>query len=295
MGNKKIDLFIIGAQKAGTTSVFEYLKEHPDISGHISQEFSFFIDDIEYSKGFSYSLKKYYNKKLNKKIIAKNAGLYVNEKAIKRLKEHNPYCKLVFILRNPVDRTISSYKMEYSSGWLNKRFNELPKEIDLHNKGNYSLMYKLFIYQSLYSENLEIILKYFNINQIEIIFFEELKNNSLNICKHLFSILDIDDSFIPNTTKTHNEFAHHKSRNIQKIFHTVSNEKNIIKQFIKKILPYNIYIKIVSGIKNINKSDKKSNIDIEIDNTTIDFLKQFYKPYNNKLKKMINSNLSYWD
>lgn len=38
----KIDLFIAGAQKSGTTSLKNYLSEHPQIFGHIQAEFTFF-------------------------------------------------------------------------------------------------------------------------------------------------------------------------------------------------------------------------------------------------------------
>jgi len=49
---KLIDLMIIGAQKAGTTSLKNYLGEHPEICTHERIEFMFFVNEQEYKQGY---------------------------------------------------------------------------------------------------------------------------------------------------------------------------------------------------------------------------------------------------
>ena len=131
MHDRKIDLFIVGAQKAGTSSLKNYLSEHPEVSTHLPQEFSYFYDDNEFEKGEEFALGKYYNDKADFKVrIAKHAHLYSSEKAIKRLHEHNPDCKIIFILRNPVERTFSSYQMEKLYNRVDFTFEELVSSLD---------------------------------------------------------------------------------------------------------------------------------------------------------------------
>jgi len=292
--DKKIDLMIVGAQKAGTTSLLRYLSEHPRINGQITKEFSYFIDDIEYNKDFNTVFNNYYNNKSAKVIVAKNAGLYVSEKGLKRLKKYNPDCKIVFIIREPVSRTISSYKMEVNSGWLKQSFSELPYEIEKHKKGEYSLMYKLFVKQSLYVENLNLIYKYFDKNNVNVFLFEDLKSNSEKVCKQIFYNLKIYDDFVPNFKIIHNKSSFVKNQKLESLLHKLRNENNLVKRIIKIIIPFKTYLFLVEKINKINKTNEVTN-EIIIDNETVDFLKSFYKRYNMELSNLIGIDLSHWN
>lgn len=64
---EKIDIFIIGAQKAGTTSLKNYLGEHPQINTHTTKEFSYFYDDEEYNAGFINSNLYNFNNQIDEK------------------------------------------------------------------------------------------------------------------------------------------------------------------------------------------------------------------------------------
>src|SRR2546421_13021843 len=115
--DRKIDLMIVGAQKSGTTSLKNYLGQHPEVVTHLETEFSYFFHESEYVKGPAGMFRKNFLNALqgrSKKIIAKSAGLYVDEAALERLKELNPHYKLVLLLRNPVQRAHPSYLMERS-------------------------------------------------------------------------------------------------------------------------------------------------------------------------------------
>ena len=115
-----VDLAIIGAQKAGTTSLKEYLSQHPSIQTHPQIEFSFFRDEELYLKGYAAAEKKYLTlnpNATNKKTLIKNVGIYSSTDALERLYKHNPECKIIFIVRNPITRAYSSYNMERFNGW----------------------------------------------------------------------------------------------------------------------------------------------------------------------------------
>ncbi|HEU4716985.1 MAG TPA: hypothetical protein VFU15_04100, partial [Bacteroidia bacterium] len=102
----KIELMIVGAQKAGTTSLKFYLGEHPRIQSHLHKEFAYFTDISEYGDGMNAAWKKYFGKiDPEKHIVVKNAGIYANENGLKLLSRHNPDCRIAIVLRNPVDRT----------------------------------------------------------------------------------------------------------------------------------------------------------------------------------------------
>lgn len=292
---RKIDLMIIGAQKAGTTSLKNYLSEHPDIMSHPQIEFSFFNDNREYDKGFEEIFNQYFSVKDQKtttKMVAKNVGVCSNEFAIQRLYEHNPACQIVFIIRNPVERAYSSYSMEVSNGWLKSEFNQIK---DIIKKKEYDdPRFKIFIELGIYAPQIKTIEKYFPKDQIHILLFEDLKTKSAKICRSLFELLEVNPDFVPNIRKVHNKTRKVKSINWANLTMKLRDNDSLIKKSIKRILPPKVFTRISYYLLEINKSDK---VFIELDKETRKFLVDFYKPYNDELQELLGPkfNISTWN
>src|SRR6185295_13613127 len=126
--DRKIDLMIVGAQKSGTTSLKNYLGQHPAIITHLQTEFSFFVEEKEYINGMESAFKIYFSDVVpygSRRIVAKSASMYLNEKSLQRLRRSNPDCQVVILLRNPVERAYSSYLMEMNAGWFNQPWSDI--------------------------------------------------------------------------------------------------------------------------------------------------------------------------
>jgi len=118
------DFIIIGAQKCGTTSLFNYLKQHPCIFPTFRKEVHFF--DLEFSKGatwyrthFPSSLYKAYIRQMRKQdfITGEATPYYLFHPVVpKRISEIIPQVKLIVLLRNPIDRAYSHYYHELRKG-----------------------------------------------------------------------------------------------------------------------------------------------------------------------------------
>ncbi|MDQ3634404.1 MAG: sulfotransferase domain-containing protein [Acidobacteriota bacterium] len=287
----KIDLIIIGAQKSATTSLKNYLKEHPDLIGHNQLEFSYFADDEEYSKDFDEVFKLYYgNPDLTsgKKVIAKHAGLYYDEKALKRLYEHNPECKLVYLVRQPVDRTYSSYTMGISEGWLKCDFADIIEVLQKEDFGQG--LYK-FINLSLYSKHLKMIYTIFPQDSVKVYLFEELKSNPGVICSEIFKWLNVDSSFMPEVRKKYNQTRQVKSKFFSEILLKLRKD-NIIKKAAKAVLPYKIFTNLSLYLVEFNKSKKKFSGLAKKDR---EFLREYFRPYNKELKELTGLDLDSWN
>lgn len=117
------DFIIIGAARAGTTSLYNYLIEHPNIAPASRKEVHFF--DYNFQKGmawyrgqFPYSVQKYYTENIRKRdFITGEASPYYmfHPNAAQRLAQFVPQAKLIVLLRNPVERAFSHYCWEV--GW----------------------------------------------------------------------------------------------------------------------------------------------------------------------------------
>jgi hypothetical protein len=294
--SKKIDLFIIGAQKAGTTSLKNYLGEHPEMVTHASKEFSYFYDDDEFEKGLDKAHLHYFGKAniSNKIVVCKHAHLYSSEKGIARLKAHNPECKVVFIMRNPVTRAFSSYLMERLYNRVNFEFDAMEKA--LNGSGELKLedwQYEAIVEFGLYANYLEMIYKYFPKEQVKLILFEDFKNFPLKYCAEIFTDFKINNEFQPRVRTVHNKTAIPRSKLLASVLKTFLVEKNPVKEGIKKVMPSNTSARLGEKLREANKSEKKTDFKMTPQMKT--FLLQFFKPYNKKLAELTGMDYSIWE
>lgn len=167
-----INIFVAGAQKAGTTSLKAYLSQHPDIQTHSQLEMTYFFNDDEYALGPDWLVQNYGLS--DGKCLAKHATMGRNEKALARLAEHNPECQIVFLTRDPVERTFSSYYMAKKRGKVKESFNEVLKIAFSDRKHWY---WNVFIGLSCYDEQLNRINKFFPSTQIKVIKLEDMRHD----------------------------------------------------------------------------------------------------------------------
>ncbi len=294
--SRPIDVMIVGAQKAGTTSLLRYLGEHPACISHPQKEFSYFTDKAEYAEGLAAALKKYYAHKEytdKTKIIAKNAGLFTDMNGLARLKKNSPDCQLVFILRNPVERTYSSYLMEKNFGTVKFDFEDLPEMIKKHQNNNENTWdFDFFIEYSLYSHHLKNIYSLFPKENVNIVLYEDLKNNGAEVCKTIFRKLKIDDSFLPNVEMKHNVTQKTRSNFYARAVKHLLRNHNPIKKLIKRFVPGHKVYKYGELLRDVNKTEKKHEpINAEVKQ----FLVDYYRPYNKELEEMIGKDLTSWN
>ena len=114
MNQLKPNFFIVGGPKCGTSSLFEYLEEHPEVCMSFPKEPHYFLSDLpnyrqaktleQYINMFDF---KNYN---NPKIIGEGSTWYLfSEAAIKNIIEYNPDSRIIVMIRNPLQVVVSLY------------------------------------------------------------------------------------------------------------------------------------------------------------------------------------------
>jgi len=290
---KPIDLMIVGAQKAGTTSLKNYLSEHPEITSHLQTEFSFFANHEEFEQGYERIRQIFFSQKEDEhKIVAKNVGIYNRKYAIERLYQHNPHCLLVFVIRNPVERAFSSFSMQKSNGWT-QSLDDLKQAVANYEAGNKNVLYHNFISLGLYTRQLKNIYEYFPKEQVMVILFEDFKKNPLRICQNIFSRLEVDRHFEPDLSKIHNKTTKVKSIRYSRFINWLRRSNNPIKKITKKVVPYTLFTKI--GLTLIEANKTKETYQFKQDKEIEEFLKNYFKPYNQELAKITGLDLNHWN
>ena len=286
---------IVGAQKSGTTSLKNYLGQHPSIITHLQTEFSFFVEEKEYNNGMESAFKNYFSDVMPyglRRIVAKSATLYSDEKSLQRLKASNPDCQLVLLLRNPIDRAYSSYLMEVNAGWFDQPWSDIRTSVQKFKQGEKDQMFRLFIEMGLYAEHLEKIYRCFPKEQVLILSFNDLKTSPGEVCQTIFRSIGLNDSFTPETSKRFNPTKRPHAKHLSKLVTWLRFNHNPIKRAVKFILPRATFTQLGHWInESISKPHQPESMDPGLQR----LLSDFFEPYNAELEKMTGMNFQRWN
>lgn len=204
------DFVIIGGQKCGTTSLYDYLLQHPQIAGSFAKEVKFF--DVNFDKGLVWYQSHFpLAKDLGKSDVVGEATPYYlfHPQVPPRMAEVLPEAKLIVLLRNPADRAISNYFMRLRAGneplsleeALDKEEERIGEEYRRLLSGEIanSRVCRHFAYKkrSLYLEQLERYAQYYPRERMLILKSEDLFSDPSRTLRQVFTYLGVDPGFVP--------------------------------------------------------------------------------------------------
>lgn len=203
------NFFIIGAMKSGTTSLHSYLHGHPDIFMCHPKEPSYFVDRSQLKVIWPEMEKRGYWKSEEAylalfedagpvPVIGESSTNYTKLNFVtgvpERLASFAPDAKLLYIMRDPVERTISHYWHNVQLHGESRPLSRAVKE-DAH-----------YMEVSYYAMQLKAFLKVFPQEQIKTLVFEEFKKDPSGTLKDIYTWLGVRDDFTPdNLEKKYNE------------------------------------------------------------------------------------------
>jgi hypothetical protein len=289
---KPIDLMIVGAQKAGTTSLNLYLSQHPMLITHKQTEMIYFLDDKTYSLGYEHAYHRYFpHHETGKMLLAKNVGVMYSRQAMERLYKHNPQMQVVIVLRNPVDRAYSAYWFARRRGQEDlKTFEEAIeaspdryKDKGIFRQGNCSYMDR-----SLYAKHLKMIFSIFPRSQVHIFLTDDMKKDIRGVCNHIFTSIGLDQDVSLDTKREHNRASIARSELLARLL----GRKSFLKRTFRKILSDKPADKIKDMLNRLNEQE----VEIPpISPETAARLFKYFEPHNERLAELIGRNLSHWN
>lgn len=255
--NSKVNLFVVGAMKAGTTSFVDLLSQHPDIYVPPIKEPHYFVTSLPknlYEPSRFFNLDSYFENDFPKPLhIAKielsehyeqlysNAGnskymldastAYLHAKeAAQKIYEYNPTAKIAIILRNPLERAYSHYKMDVGLGRINKSFEDVMlSDIAVYKQG--SLSWYSYLGMSLYDgmiDNYRAVFTNILIVSSAMLFKDPIQ--SLKLVSNFLRLDDFDTPVMSQKNKT-------KTLRFQKVFYLLKQLG--LKDYISKLFSVN--------------------------------------------------------
>jgi hypothetical protein len=184
-------LSIIGAQRSGSTFLYQILEQHPDIEMFkpVRPEPKFFLTDSKLEKQDFISSFKAFNK-ANVKYLGEKCTSYLeNPEVGKKILNLFPQAKILVILRNPIDRALSNYNFSLQNGLETRTLREVFVEhVAQPSFNNISVNPFNYIERGFYSKYLEPYNKIFG-SQLKVIILEQLLNEPIE--NEIFNFLDL--------------------------------------------------------------------------------------------------------
>lgn len=297
MTGNRPNLFIVGAPKAGTTSLYHYLKQHPDIFMSNIKEPNFFNTDLHRKNRLSkdeYS--NLFKSKLNVKYYGESTPLYlVSKDAAKKIKEYSPNAKIIIMLRRPVDLMYSAYFQNKYNGIENSNsFQEaLSLEEQRKKEGTKTVngepINRLF-YSDLikFNEQVERFFKYFDRKDVHIILYDHLKRDTKKEFNKVLEFLKLRQYSVDFNVMNQQK----KLRNI-KIQKNINNPPNFLSKTLRMLVPFKIVrSRIYSKLLSLNS------VNINKENLDLEFAKKIVKSQKKEigvLSRLIGEDLSSWN
>jgi sulfotransferase family protein len=208
------NFIVIGAAKAGTTALYWYLADHPDVFMSPVKETNFFAYGVDARGQLLYGDPEHHQFPVKslpeyQKLFADAGGaaavgeaspIYLEcPQAAARIQELLPTIRIICGLRHPVDRAYSDYLM-----YLRSRGRALDPVHDLSAAAAWTRPDSHWMRISRYHEQLVRYYKAFGRDQIHVFLFDDLKRNPLRVMQELYQLVGVSPEFVPDFATPHN-------------------------------------------------------------------------------------------
>jgi hypothetical protein len=301
--NKLPNFLIVGAGKSGTTSLYHYLKQHPDICMSENKEPCFFVSDyyknvnsksinyenIQRRVVFNFSqYKELFNICKNEKLRGESSVdyLYSYKMAIPNIKKYIGDVKIIIILRDPVGKAFSNYTHQFEFGNEVLSFEEALKKEDQRIKEGYSPATH-YATQAFYYEQVKAYID--NFSDVKVCLFDDLKSDNIALVQDIYKFLEVDDSFVPMDDDTFNKSGVPKNRLLHTLLMKDNKLKKILRPTLKVMIPSHIMQSAVNYLRNKNLA-----YTLKIKQETKEKLQKEFEDDIRKLEELINRDLKHW-
>jgi hypothetical protein len=178
---------VIGAMKGGTSSLHHYLRQHPEICMASTKETDFFIEARNYDRGLEWYRSLFAD---HGKVCGEASPNYSKRHRHRgvpaRLHRLIPDARLIYILRDPIDRIVSHYSHNRALGRERRTLAEAVSAKSYRNN---------YVRTSMYQFQLSAFLRCFPLEKVLIVTTEDLKEEQAETLKRIFRFIGVDPHF----------------------------------------------------------------------------------------------------
>lgn len=291
------DLIIIGAPRSGTTSLYRYLQQHPQVHMSPLKETRFFAYEgqrVDYqgpADAHAYNRDTVTDAEAYRELFANRAPgqlageatpvyLYRGDRAAKRIQHHVPEARLIAIFRNPVERAYSDFLNMVRLGWepvhdFARALALEERRIEAHWSPYYHYRAKGF-----YADQLQVYLDRFDAAQMCFYLFEDLQRDAAELMEDVFSFVGVDPHVSIDTQTRYNRSGLPRSRAVHRVLtHPVT--ERVMRGPLRPVR---------NALRDWNTAPEKPSLPSDIRAE----LEAAYRDDISALEKMLDRDLSHW-
>lgn len=291
---------VLGAQKAGTTSLYHYLRQHPEVFMASVKEPNFFAfegEELRYIgpggapasvNGYSITDLETYRTLFDKAGEAKARGeastlyLYLPS-AADRIRHYVPDARLIAVLRNPVERAYASYMHCIRDDREPLEFASALRAEQGRIADHWGFLWH-YTQVGRYPEQLRRFFDRFPREQVRVHLYDDFRRDPVAVVQDVYAFIGVDTSFAPDTALVHNASGVPKSRALARLL----SRPHAIKRMLRPLVPEAARNRMMTKLKNRNLS--KRPIDPEIRRELIEVFRTDIE----QLQDMIGRDLTMW-
>lgn len=284
----KINTFLIGVQKAGTSTFWSWLTQHPEVYGPVvMKDYHFFTRKEWRNKGIDH-LHSFYKEYQGESIVMQGGVNYYFElEFINQVLDYQPEGKYILILRDPVERAWSAFQYFTKLGQEKRSINQaLEDELIGRNKPEDRHRYA-YLEHGLYGKYLQLLLNQIPRERLLILQYRDLFNDPETNLRRTFKFLDIDPEFQVNTTVSKNKTGQVRFSWLNEILFSKRGIVGLIKKYIplQKLMPLSWRIKLGNVVRDMNViAGKEKPVLSEKDRA---FMEDFFREDQEELKGIL--------
>lgn len=257
---------VVGAPKSGTTSLYFYLRQHPNIYLPKIKELHYFSfpelglhssgpGDAAVLSGLCQTWGQYtaqYADVSNHSAIGDISPSYLYySSSARKIVETLGLVRIVAIVRNPVDKAYSQYMHMVREGLETLSFSDaIAAESGRRDQG-WGDMWR-YMESSLYGDRLDEFVTVFGQENVKVILFEDFIENTPSILTDLLNFIGVNPEIEISTDETFNRTGMPRSRYISDILRNQSPLKNLVKQ----VLPVELRYRLRNWLMDLNTGAK---------------------------------------
>jgi hypothetical protein len=187
----------IGAQKCGTTALHQYLSLHPQVAMPAVKELDFFVEGGTWGRGVAWYESQFGPAAARGEISPNYTAFPILPGVPERMAAVVPEARLIYLVRDPVERTLSGYRfMRWILGYEKREIEAALRDVET----------SVQVSRSRYAFQLDQYLACFPLSQIKVVDSSQLRERPAETLGEIFSFLGVDESFTtPEFERPHNE------------------------------------------------------------------------------------------
>lgn len=281
--------FVVGVGKGGTTSLYHYLDEHPDIYMPVHKEPAYFVK----TKPFGFWLRTLdeYQKHFSGGAEMPHRGdcstgyLYYHLEAAPAIHKLVPDAKIIVIIRNPLERVRSLYWFNVKEGVESLSLEDALASEKQRIENNWEGRYH-YVEGSKTAEAITHYQNLFGKENCKVVFFDNLKEDARSLMDSIFDFLGVELIELKGHQEMHNKSGVPRSLFMVKLL----KQKSFFKSALKLATPKKVRRKLKSKMETINLKNYDKNFDYTMEKSlTHEFSREI-----RKLEAITGRDLSHW-